>query len=75
MTRRLSFLVGLLTGGMVGWVLGILSAPKSGKETREGLSEKAIELRGKAEATVDRMREGMLGALGSTERLDEDYTR
>jgi gas vesicle protein len=75
MSRRLSFVVGLLTGGMVGWVLGILSAPQSGKETLESLGEKAIELRGKAEETVDRVREGMLGALSSTERLDEDYTR
>ena len=75
MSRKLVFLIGFLTGGLVGWVLGILSAPQSGKETLDSLGEKAIELRGKAEETADRVREGVLGALSSTERLDEDYTR
>jgi len=75
MSKSSSFFIGLCTGGMVGWVLGVLSAPRSGKETLEQLSDKAIELRGKAEETADRMREEMLGALSSTENLDADYTR
>ena len=75
MSKSSSFLIGLFTGSMVGWVIGVLSAPRSGKETLEQLGDKAIELRGKAEETADRMREGMLGALSSTENLDADYTR
>jgi len=75
MSKSTSFLVGLFTGAMAGWVLGVLSAPRSGKETLEQLEERALELRGKAEETADRVREGMFGALSSTVNLDEDYTR
>ncbi|NLG27924.1 MAG: YtxH domain-containing protein [Chloroflexi bacterium] len=75
MSRGRSFAIGLFAGGMVGWVLGILSAPRSGKETLEALGDRAIELRSKAEETADRMREGMFGALNSTTGLNEDYTR
>lgn len=35
---------GLLIGGLVGVVAGMLLAPKSGRETREELSEKAKEI-------------------------------
>ncbi len=41
----LSFVV----GGIVGGVLGLLFAPKSGKETREDISEAAAELKKEAE--------------------------
>ncbi len=42
------FFTGLLVGGLVGAALGILLAPKSGKETREELARKADELVAKA---------------------------
>jgi len=35
---------GLIVGGLVGMVLGILYAPKSGKETREDLGKMADEM-------------------------------
>jgi gas vesicle protein len=35
---------GLFIGGLIGVILGILFAPKSGKETREELARKADEL-------------------------------
>ncbi|NPU83836.1 MAG: YtxH domain-containing protein [Syntrophaceae bacterium] len=38
------WLKGLLVGGIIGAVLGILYAPKSGKETREDISKSAEEL-------------------------------
>jgi gas vesicle protein len=38
---------GFLIGGMVGAVIGILYAPKSGKETRDELAGKAKDLAGK----------------------------
>ena len=38
------FIKGLLVGGLIGAAIGILYAPKSGKETREDLSRKAEEL-------------------------------
>jgi gas vesicle protein len=39
---------GLIVGGLIGAALGILYAPKSGKETREGLRNSAEELLEKA---------------------------
>ena len=56
MSRGRSFAIGLFAGGMVGWVLGILSAPHSGKETLEALGDRAIELRSKAEETAEMAR-------------------
>ena len=39
---------GLIVGGLIGAALGILYAPKSGKETREGIRNSAEELLEKA---------------------------
>ncbi|MDO4872158.1 MAG: YtxH domain-containing protein [bacterium] len=38
------FVKGLLLGGIFGAIAGILTAPKSGKETREDLKKKADEI-------------------------------
>ncbi len=49
-----SFLAGLLIGGLVGAAAALLTAPKSGEETRAVIKEKSIELRDKAsEVTHD----------------------
>jgi gas vesicle protein len=37
-------LAGFIIGGLIGITLGILFAPKSGKETREDIKRKADEL-------------------------------
>jgi gas vesicle protein len=42
--RNGDFIKGLLIGGLIGAVVGILYAPKSGKETREDIARKADEL-------------------------------
>ena len=47
-------LVGLFIGGLIGTALGILYAPKSGKETREDISSKANELLVKAKDAVEK---------------------
>jgi gas vesicle protein len=75
MGKKLAFLIGLFVGGFLGWVLGLLSAPASGKETLDTLGEKAIELRDRAEQAADRVKEEVLKPLSSTENLDADYTR
>ncbi len=75
MGSKMAFLSGFLVGALTGWVLGILSAPQSGKETLDTLGEKAIELREKAEQAAGRVKEEVLGPLRSTEELDADYTR
>ena len=46
--KNSDLLKGLFIGGLIGVVLGILYAPKSGKETRDDIARKADELLGKA---------------------------
>ena len=46
--RLADFVKGLLVGGAIGAVLGILYAPKSGKETREDICRKTDDLLAKA---------------------------
>jgi len=72
MSKNCDFIGGLVVGGLIGAVIGILYAPKSGKETREEIGQKADELLSKAkeeyshaveksrkvyEATVERLKE------------------
>ena len=44
---------GLLIGGLIGAVVGILYAPKSGKATREGIRDSAEQLLEKARRQYD----------------------
>lgn len=48
-----AFLAGLLIGGLVGAVAALLLAPQSGEETRTQIKEKSIELRDKANASLE----------------------
>jgi gas vesicle protein len=47
-------LTGLLIGGLIGAALGILYAPKSGKETRDEITGKAKELVDKAKEEYEK---------------------
>lgn len=42
-------LLSFIVGGVVGTVLGILFAPKAGKETREDIAEAAAEIKKEAQ--------------------------
>ncbi len=53
MSKRGDYISGLIVGGLIGAVVGILYAPKSGKETREDIARKADELLSKAKAEYD----------------------
>ncbi|MHB1357442.1 MAG: YtxH domain-containing protein [Anaerolineae bacterium] len=44
MKKGCVFFLGLALGGAIGWITGVLSAPRSGQETMSALSSKAIEL-------------------------------
>ena len=46
--RTCNYFRGLLVGGLIGAVIGILYAPKSGKETREEIGRKTEEIMAKA---------------------------
>ncbi len=53
--KTLSFLAGLFVGAFGGYLAGLLLAPRSGEETRQDLSDRAIVLRERAEETADRV--------------------
>jgi gas vesicle protein len=48
----LRLLIGLLVGGLAGVVTMLLFAPQSGKETRDQIEEKTIELRDQTSKNV-----------------------
>lgn len=50
-------LKGLFVGGLIGVALGILFAPKSGKETREDITHKANEMLTKAKDEYEKATE------------------
>ena len=75
MGSKLGFVVGFTSGLAMGWLLGIFSAPQSGRDTLEGIGDKAMELRGKAEEAVERVKDDVLGPLSSTGDLGADDTR
>lgn len=51
-----AFLVGFIVGGLTGAAVSLLFAPQSGEDTRAIIRDKAIELRERAEETVDEAR-------------------
>lgn len=52
-----SFLIGFIIGTLAGVAVGLLYAPKSGKETRALLKEKVGEVREKAGEMTEKARE------------------
>ena len=49
MAKNKKFGIGVILGAIAGVLAGFLTAPKSGKETREDLIQKANEVKGSAE--------------------------
>ncbi len=49
MAKGKKFGLGIILGALVGVVTGLLTAPKSGKETRDDIKKKAGEVKGTAE--------------------------
>jgi gas vesicle protein len=48
----------VVAGAAAGFVAGVLLAPKSGKETRQDIKDKATEYKGKANAGVAEVKKG-----------------
>jgi gas vesicle protein len=48
-----SFVAGLFMGGLLGGAIAILTAPRSGEETREQIRVRGVELRDTAEQTMN----------------------
>jgi gas vesicle protein len=51
-----SFAKGFLIGGLVGAAISLLNAPHSGRETRDQIMAKGLELRGQADEEIQRIR-------------------
>ncbi len=65
-------LKGLIVGGLIGAALGILYAPKSGKETREDIARKTEELLNKAKEEYEKaLEKSKLAYDSATKHLQE----
>ena len=70
--RGTDFAKGLFIGGLIGAILGILYAPKSGRETREDISKRKDELIAKAKEEYEQALEKSKRAYeAAMERLNE----
>src|SRR5688572_11067276 len=49
-----SFLAGVFFGGLAGAIAALFLAPQSGKETRQQIQQKAMDLRNQATTTVEK---------------------
>jgi len=62
-----SFGIGLLAGAVIGGVMALLYAPKTGKETRQLIKDKTTEVvdavKDKATEVVDTVKEKTTGAV------------
>ncbi len=56
-TKRSSILVPLLVGGVVGTALGILLAPRSGRETRKQIKDFTVDTKEKMTSAIGKSRE------------------
>jgi gas vesicle protein len=75
MSKSEDFVTGVIIGGLIGAVIGILYAPKSGRETREELGRKADELLSKAkeeyESAVEKSRKAYEATVQRLKALEE----
>lgn len=74
MRQAMSFLTGLVLGGLVGAVIAILFAPYSGEELRNQMSERAIALQEEVKLAAAERRaelEEQLAALRAPKKSPE----
>ena len=74
MSKKGKFGLGLLLGAAVGAVAGILTAPKSGKETREDIKRKASEIKSDAASKADDVRKKAEDVKKDVEAKAKDFT-
>lgn len=65
MDRKGDFLAGLLVGGVIGFVVGILTAPSSGEETRRTIAVKSRETAARVRDTAEKAKEGLAHVASS----------
>ena len=62
-------LLSFMVGGIVGGILGILFAPKAGKQTREDIAEAAGEIKKEAEKFSKEARERVDGFIKESKEV------
>lgn len=77
-----SFLTGLLTGAVIGGVIALLYAPKSGRETRDQIKEKLSDLekefetlKGKAAQKSENIKKDLSEKLADLQKEIENLAR
>ena len=68
------FLVGLVVGALVGGILAGLLAPRSGEETRMLMRERGLELKGRADAVVQRTQTAANTTLTRVQQTTQSFT-
>ena len=70
--HAVGFGIGLLTGAVIGGVIALLYAPKTGKETRQMIKDKASSVvdavRGKSTEVVDEVKEKSTGVVNALKK-------
>ena len=61
------FALGALIAGVAGYVTGILTAPKSGKDTRKDIENKAVEFKSEAEAQLHKAQAELKEAVANVQ--------
>ncbi|MFH1031600.1 MAG: YtxH domain-containing protein [Chloroflexota bacterium] len=67
------FGLGLLAGAIIGVAIGFLYAPKSGRETRAMLKERAEDIRDQAEDVMEKAKEKVAQVKGKLGKAAEDF--
>jgi len=60
--------IGTVIAGAVGYVAGILTAPKSGKETRKDIGDKAVKAKNEAEKKLKSLHSELSGLLNQSKQ-------
>lgn len=68
---RTRLAVGVVLGAVVGIAVGVLTAPKAGKETRAGIKEKATELKQESRQYTEQAKPS--SDNGATDTLETEH--
>jgi gas vesicle protein len=60
--------IGSLVAGVAGYVTGLLTAPKSGKETRQDIEDKVSDVKDSAEAQLEELNDELHNLIKTTKQ-------
>lgn len=74
MKKGTKFALGTMIAAGVGYLAGILTAPKSGKETREDIGHAAAKAKNEAEKRLKQLHAELLSAIDEAKRIGKNLT-